>query len=45
MRHKDVSPTAIPTDDEIRSAIARARKMRSDAVVGSFRRLFHRNSR
>ena len=45
MRRKEVSPIAVPTDDEIRSAIARARQIRSDAVVGSFRRLFHRNAR
>ncbi len=33
----------IPSDDEIRTAIARARKMQSLAILGSFQRLFSRN--
>lgn len=45
MNTNQLNSVNIPSDDEIRNAIARARKMQSLAIFGSFQRLFARNPR
>ena len=45
MNTNQLNTVSIPSDDEIRTAIARARKMQSMAVLDGFQRLFNRNPR
>lgn len=45
MNTNQLNSVKIPSDDEVRNAIARARKMQSMAILGGFQRLFTRSAR